>query len=112
MTVKVLDGIFLGDGEASFDPDFLEMNKISNLVNLSGQETPNAWASHGLVYLTYMWEDNEFFNILDPKELADINNIGDPQPFREITEFINASLRYGISVLIFCQDGGVVQQQL
>ena len=53
-----------------------------------------------------MWEDNEFFNILDPKELADINNIGDPQPFREITEFINASLRYGISVLIFCQDGG------
>ena len=27
MAVKVLDGVFLGDGEASFDPDFLEMNK-------------------------------------------------------------------------------------
>ena len=106
MTVKVLDGVFLGDGEASFDPDFLEMNKISNLVNLSGRETPNAWASHGLVYLTYMWEDNEFFNILDPKELECVEHSEDPQPFREMTDFINASLRYGISVLLFCQDGG------
>ena len=110
MAVKVLDGVFLGDAEASFDPDFLDMNKISNLVNLSGRETANAYASHGLVYLTYMWEDNEFFSIYDSRDKGDMSarhgGIRIPAPFKEMVDFIDSSVRYGISVLLFSQDGG------
>lgn len=111
MAVKVLDGVFMGDADASFDPDFLDMNKISNLVNLSGRETANAYASHGLVYLSYMWEDNEFFSLFDPRETGVYSSGKDvsircPTPFHEISEFIDTSLRYGISVLLFSQDGG------
>jgi hypothetical protein len=51
------DGLFIGDAETSQDPEFLELNKISNLVNLAGREVANVWASHGLVYLNYNWED-------------------------------------------------------
>ena len=117
--IKALDGIWCGDAEASYDPDFLESNKVSNLINLAGQEVQNIYAGHGLVYLTYMWEDRDDFSIFD-KEAADKSfheNVTKsslskdkhlllPQPFNEIVEFIDNSIKFGISVLIFSVEGG------
>ena len=36
MAAKLKDGLFIGDADTSQDVEFLELNKISNLVNLSG----------------------------------------------------------------------------
>jgi hypothetical protein len=33
MAAKLKDGLFIGDLETSQDPEFLELNKISNLVS-------------------------------------------------------------------------------
>lgn len=103
MASKIKDGLFIGDAETSTDPEFLELNKISNLMNLSGREVPNVWAAHGLVYLTYYWEDDPDFRIFP-------DNFDDP-PRRyldqvgEIVQFIDGSLQHGISVLLFSTKG-------
>ena len=51
MAAKIKDGLFIGDAETSQDPEFLELNKITNLVNLAGGEISNVWAAHGNVVL-------------------------------------------------------------
>lgn len=58
MAAKIKDGLFIGDADTSRDYEFLELNKIGNLVNLAGRQLGNTWASSGLVYLTFDWEDN------------------------------------------------------
>ena len=102
MATKIKDGLFIGDKNASTDHEFLESNKISNLVNVSGREVPNVWAAHGLVYLTFLWEDHPDFRLFGKrvkgKDLF-------PQPLDEIVEFIDGSLRHGISVLLFSAKG-------
>jgi hypothetical protein len=65
MAAKIKDGLFIGDLESSRDPEFLELNKISNLVNLAGGEAENMWEAHGLAYLTYNWEDHEEYPLFD-----------------------------------------------
>ncbi len=51
MAAKIKDGLFIGDSESSQDAEFLDLNKICNLVNLAGREVPNKWASHGTQYV-------------------------------------------------------------
>lgn len=51
MAAKIKDGLFIGDAETSQDPEFLELNKISNLINFAGREVPNVWAAHGKIIL-------------------------------------------------------------
>ncbi len=51
MAAKLKDGLFLGDADSSADAEFLDLNKISNLVNLAGREIPNKWATHGALPL-------------------------------------------------------------
>lgn len=97
MAAKLKDGLFIGDADTSKDYEFLELNKIGNLVNLAGKQLENAWASTGLVYLTLDWEDNttcELFPVGRELEM-----IGD------FAEFIDLSLRHGISVLLFSSRG-------
>ena len=101
MAAKIRDGLFIGDADTASDPDFLEVNKISNLVNLSGRELPNVWASHGLVYLTFLWEDRVGFELFGDAET--VNHF--PPPMTEIVDFIDGSLRHGISVLLFSKKG-------
>jgi hypothetical protein len=48
MAAKIKDGLFIGDADTSQDPEFLELNKISNLINFAGREIPNVWAAHGM----------------------------------------------------------------
>ena len=91
MAAKLKDGLFIGDLESSQDPEFLELNKISNLVNVAGRECENMWEAHGLAYLTYAWEDEEDCPLFD-----DNNEI-----VKSIVDFVDGSIEYGISVLIF-----------
>lgn len=105
MALKIKDGLFLGDAETSYDPEFLELNKVSNLVNLAGHQIQNIWAAHGLVYLTYPWEDRPSFRIFSDKETDWDGTQTYPPPLGEIVEFIDGSLRHGISVLVFSAKG-------
>eukprot|EP01041_Mallomonas_annulata_P013996 gene13996-29792_t len=95
MAAKIKDGLFIGDAETSQDPEFLELNKITNLINLAGREVPNVWAAHGLVYLSLNWEDDQDFTLFDPND----------EVLMEIVDFIDMTLRHGSSVLIFSTRG-------
>lgn len=96
MAAKIKDGLFIGDEETSRSEVFINDNKISNLINLSGKEVKNHWESYGLVYLTYNWEDNSSYRLL--------SGAGDPI-LQELLEFIDVSLSHGISVLLFSTKG-------
>lgn len=97
MAAKVFDGLFLGDAETSMDADFLDLNKISRLVNLAGRHIRNALSGHGFVYKTYYWEDESDFFVFPAmeKDKALLDMVG----------FIDISLRRGLSVLIFSERG-------
>ena len=96
MAAKIKDGLFIGDAETSQSEVFINDNKISNLINLSGREVHNVWASHGLVYLTYYWEDRPDYKLFSGHE--------DPL-LTDIVEFIDVSISHGISVLLFSRRG-------
>jgi protein-tyrosine phosphatase len=96
MAAKIKDGLFIGDAETSQSEVFINDNKISNLINLSGREVPNVWASHGLVYLTYYWEDRPDYKLFSSHEDALLT---------DIVEFIDVSISHGISVLMFSRKG-------
>ena len=55
MATRIKDGIFVADGESSQDGEFVEMNKISYVINCAGRQLPNLWAPHGIRYLTFSW---------------------------------------------------------
>jgi len=96
MAAKIKDGLFIGDAETSQSEVFINDNKISNLINLSGREVNNIWAPHGLVYLTYFWEDRPDYKILNTHE---------DSMLKDIVEFIDVSISHGISVLLFSSHG-------
>ncbi|RYH18281.1 hypothetical protein EON65_27405, partial [archaeon] len=96
MAAKIKDGLFIGDAETSQSEIFINDNKISNLINVSGRDVPNVWAAHGLVYLTYNWEDRPDYRLFSGHE----DNI-----LTDIVEFIDVSISHGISVLIFSKRG-------
>lgn len=96
MAAKIKDGLFIGDAETSQSEVFINDNKISNLINLAGREVHNVWASHGLVYLTYYWEDRPDYKLFTSHEDALLT---------DIVEFIDVSISHGISVLLFSRRG-------
>lgn len=55
MATKIKDGLFVGDAEASQDPEFIELNKITFVINCAGRQLPNLWEQYGLHYLTFPW---------------------------------------------------------
>ena len=106
MAAKLKDGFFVGDADSSQDPEFLELNKISNLINFSGNEVPNVWSSHGLVYLTYNWDDRPDYDLFGLSVLQTKNdNISIPIIITDIIEFIDISIMHGVSVLLFSKKG-------
>ncbi|KAJ1411619.1 protein-tyrosine phosphatase-like protein, partial [Ochromonadaceae sp. CCMP2298] len=96
MAAKIKDGLFIGDAETSQSEVFINDNKISNLINLSGREVHNVWAPHGLVYLTYYWEDRPDYKLFASQEDSLLT---------DIVEFIDVSISHGISVLLFSRNG-------
>lgn len=100
MAAKLKDGLFIGDGDTSQSEDFINDNKISNLVNLAGRELPNLWAAHGLVYMTFNWEDRPDFKLgLTTYQTSENDFMSD------VVEFIDVSIAHGISVLLFSKNG-------
>ena len=77
------------------DTDFLQLNKITNLINLSGHEVRNVFAGHGFVYQTFCWEDRPDFPVFPDME----------KDIMDIVEFIDISLRRGLSVLVYSLRG-------
>lgn len=96
MAAKIKDGLFIGDAETSQSEVFINDNKISNLINVSGRDVPNVWASHGLVYLTYNWDDRPDFRLFTGHEDSILT---------DIVEFVDVSIAHGISVLLFSKKG-------
>ena len=63
-----MDGLFIGDADTSRDPEFLDLNKISNLINTAGRQISNSWSSHGssihkLIYIFFIKNSFSFLNI-------------------------------------------------
>lgn len=65
MATKIKDGLFIGDAEASQDPEFIELNKIAFVINCAGRQLPNLWEQCGLHYLTYPWGSDPDFMLFD-----------------------------------------------
>lgn len=65
MATKIKDGLFIGDAEASQDPEFIELNKITFVINCAGREMPNLWEQHGLHYLTFPWTSDPDCTLFD-----------------------------------------------
>ena len=97
MAAKVFDGFFLGDSETSMDAEFLDLNKISRLVNVASQEISNVWAGHGFVYDNYNWEDQPEYLVFPAMEKD--------RALQNLVEFIDVSLKKGESVLVFSLRG-------
>lgn len=43
MACKIFDGLFIGDAESSQDSEFIELNKISYVINTAGRQLPNLY---------------------------------------------------------------------
>jgi protein-tyrosine phosphatase len=97
MAAKVFDGFFLGDSETSMDAEFLDLNKISRLVNVASQEISNVWSGHGFVYDNYNWEDQPEYLVFPAMEKD--------RALQNLVEFIDVSLKKGESVLVFSLRG-------
>jgi len=95
MTTKIKDGLFLGDAEASQDLEFLELNKITHVINCAGKQLPNLFESAGLRYLTFPWEDAESCVVFDDACVV----------VQQICAFVDDALRVGHSVLVHCLEG-------
>jgi hypothetical protein len=55
-TVRIHDGLFLGDKYSSTDQRLLDMNQVTHIVNCAGGEVPNAFENRGeMFYLTFCW---------------------------------------------------------
>ena len=104
MAAKINDGLFIGDFDTSQDVEFLELNKISSLINLAGKQLPNIFASHGIVYMTVDWEDREDF-VLFPSQGVGGHGITHSAVIKEMVHFIDKCQKHGTSVLLFSVNG-------
>lgn len=96
MVSKVKDGLFLGDIEASQDPEFIELNKISRIINCAPSSIPNIWACHGIRYLTLDWDEDGEGALFDPHGAL----------LKQVKSFIEQAHALGECVLIHDVDGG------
>lgn len=99
MATRIKDGIFVADGESSQDGEFMEMSKISYVINCAGRQLPNMWAQHGIRYLTFSWEDDPSYRLFDG------HDTGRCVVAEQICAFIDEALIAGESVLIHSLRG-------
>lgn len=76
MATKIKDGLFIGDAEASQDPEFIELNKITFVINCAGRQLPNLWEQHGLHYLTFPWTSDPDCTLFDEGNVV-IEQVGE-----------------------------------
>lgn len=67
-SIKIKDGLFLGDQYAAQDLEFIVGNKVTYIINCAGNQVPNHWVPIGVKYLTYRWEDKKVQRLLDSSQ--------------------------------------------
>lgn len=97
MATKIKDGLFIGDAEASQDPEFIELNKIMFVVNCAGRQLPNLWEEHGLRYLTFPWTSDSDCVLFDSRDVVITQVISLKQQVRPTVRD-----RFRSSVIISC----------
>jgi len=95
MACKIYDGLFIGDAESSQDSEFIELNKISYIINCAGRQLPNLYENHGIRYLTYPWKDAEEYQIFDANGVVVL----------QLASFIDEALINGEAVLCHSLEG-------
>ena len=103
--VRLIDGLYLGDVSASKDANFLQLNKITHVINAAGSELQNndtffnktngSKMTLGLKFLSFYWVDNDCQLIFDEHDRVPV----------EIVKFIDEALTNGTSVLIYSKRG-------
>lgn len=93
--VKIKDALFLGDKESSQDLDFLISSKITHIINAACQEVKDEWASIGIIYLSFPFQDTYNENMYKNKG----------EVFIQCFEFIDKTLEQGESVLVHSVKG-------
>ena len=95
---KIIDGLFIGNKEASQDVDFIVSNKIGSIINCAGNNVPASMRRFGCKYLTYRWVDCASTIIFDSKGKV----------IKQIHKFIEDAFENGESVLIHSVDGNCI----
>lgn len=57
--IKILDGLFIGDQFAAQDLEFVVANKVTHIINASARQIPNHWENIKVLYLSFLWMDQE-----------------------------------------------------
>ena len=89
--VRITDGLFVGNGTAAQDDEFLTLNKIRYIVNCCALEAPNLFEALHIKYLSLKWRRNKAFVGL--------------QPGTSIFRFIDEGLDEGNCVLLHSLHG-------
>ena len=95
MVTKIKDGFFISDLDGAQDAEFIELNKITRIINTAGTQVPNIYAHHGIRYLTLNWEENGTSTLFDPNGVL----------IKQINFFIDQALSKGECILIHSVDG-------
>ena len=93
--VKIKDALFLGDKDSSQDLDFLLTSKITHIINVASQEVKDEWASIGIIYLSFPFQDTYNENMYRSRG----------EVFVQCFEFIEKTLELGESVLLHSVKG-------
>ncbi|EAR83115.2 dual specificity phosphatase domain protein (macronuclear) [Tetrahymena thermophila SB210] len=92
--VKIKDGLFLGDEFSVRDFEFLDVNKITRVINCSGKQIANR-NNKAIKFLTFNWVETDKQVLFD----AEGNNL------KSIREFINEGETNGEGILIHSVKG-------
>ncbi|KAL4429696.1 hypothetical protein ABPG74_017105 [Tetrahymena malaccensis] len=93
--IKIKDGLFIGDEFASKDLEFIITNKVTHIINCSGQQIQNSWENIGVQYLTFPWMENDHQILFDDND----------ENLNEIFNFIEESVEQGESTLVHSVRG-------
>lgn len=96
MSTKIKDSFFIGDLDSAQDRDFVDLNGIESILNLSSEYVPNVFGH--VRYLNFQLDE------IPPYKLFDL----DGSDFQHMIEFINQALDQSISVLVHCYDGQAI----
>ncbi|KAL4427491.1 hypothetical protein ABPG74_015194 [Tetrahymena malaccensis] len=92
--VKIKDGLFLGDEFSVRDFEFLDVNKITRVINCSGKQIANR-NNKTIKFLTFNWVETDKQVLFD----AEGNNL------KQIREFVNEGEVNGEGILIHSVKG-------
>ncbi|CCW63352.1 unnamed protein product [Phytomonas sp. EM1] len=95
IAVRVKDGIFIGNITAAEDGEFLSMNKITHIINCTGDEIGNLFAGNPqFKYISFPWKDT--LSSVCPTMLFDVSD----ENINRAVQFIDEAVNSGNCVLV------------